>query len=134
MNTGIWGVSLLALVLTLPALLLRQWKSDLLPLLRSAGILLFSALALASLSPLLSFCSSLALDAGVEDAFSVLLRGAGIALLCRLSSSICRECGETSLAEGVELFGKIEILLLCLPLLSEILSLSKALLPGSFGG
>jgi stage III sporulation protein AD len=56
----------------------------------------------------------------------------GIALLTQFCADVCRESGESGAASTVELTGKMEILLLCLPLLDEILSAARELL--SLGG
>ena len=58
----------------------------------------------------------------------LLLRGVGIALVCELGALLCREMGEGGLAEGVLFFGRMELLVLSLPLLDEVLELAKELL------
>ena len=57
-----------------------------------------------------------------------LLRATGIALICELTAAFCRDLGENTLAGGVLLFGKLEILVLCLPLIDEVLEIAKELL------
>ena len=54
----------------------------------------------------------------------------GIILLLLSSrfADICRESGEGGAANGVELAGKVELLLLSLPLINDILSVTKELL------
>ena len=47
-------------------------------------------------------------------------------------ADICRESGESAAASGVETVGKLEILLLSLPLIDEILRVAERLL--SMGG
>lgn len=59
---------------------------------------------------------------------AVMLKGLGVALLTHVCSSICRDCGKGSLADGVELAGKLEILLLCFPLIIEIITTATTLL------
>ena len=56
------------------------------------------------------------------------LRALGIALICELTALFCRDLGENTLAEGVQLFGKLEILILSLPLLDKVLEMAKELL------
>ena len=58
----------------------------------------------------------------------VMLKSLGIGIIVNTVGSICRDMGETSLSSGVELAGKIEILLICLPVITEMLSLIKELL------
>lgn len=62
------------------------------------------------------------------DAFGVMLKGLGVALLGRFCADICRDCGEQTLASGVESVGRIVIFALSLPMLSDILSLAGEIL------
>ena len=45
----------------------------------------------------------------------LMLKGLGIATLCRICADVCRDCGEPTAAAGVESAGKIGMLLLALP-------------------
>lgn len=62
------------------------------------------------------------------DAFGVMLKGLGVALLSRFCSDICRDCGEQTLASGVESVGRIVIFSLSLPMLMDILALTGDIL------
>ena len=64
----------------------------------------------------------------LTDYAAVMLKGLGAATLTHICSSVCRECGRASLAEYVELAGRLEILLLCLPLISNLLQAASGLL------
>ncbi len=108
--------------------LLKAWKSELSPLFRCAILLSLFSLALSRASPLFSALSSIAETYAVGSAFSLLLRGAGIALAASLSAGLCREAGEGGIADGLEFFCKIELLLLALPILKDLLSLAGDLL------
>ena len=46
-----------------------------------------------------------------------------IALVCNSTSALCRDCGESALADKAELAGKVAILSLCIPLLVQLLDL-----------
>ena len=59
---------------------------------------------------------------------SILLRGVGITILGQITADICRDCGDTSSANGVELIAKLEIVLLCLPLLDGIIECALKIL------
>ena len=57
----------------------------------------------------------------VSKAFSLMLKALGIALLSKLCADVCRDCGEGTLASGVEGVGRMAIFSLCLPIISEII-------------
>ena len=124
---------MLALVGVCAALVIKQWKSDLLPLVRVAVLVGTGALILAMLSPLIAYLKELMIQSGIQSSHGELLfKALGIALLTQFCADVCRESGESGAASTVELTGKMEILLLCLPLLEEILSAARELL--SLGG
>jgi hypothetical protein len=50
--------------------------------------------------------------------------------LTQLCADFCRQGGEGQLAGGVELAGKAELLLLCLPRLKELFELASGMLEG----
>ncbi|MBR3863000.1 MAG: stage III sporulation AC/AD family protein, partial [Clostridia bacterium] len=56
------------------------------------------------------------------------LRAVGIGLICEFSAAFCRDLGENTVAEGVLLFGKLEILVLALPLVDELIEIVGELL------
>ncbi len=110
------------------AMVIKQWKTDFLPLLRLALALLFALAAVHTASPLVAYLGGLARWEGVGGYAEILIKALGIAVLSQCCAELCRECGENAAATGVELTGKVEILLLCLPLINEILSVAEKLL------
>lgn len=109
------------------AVILKKWNADFLPLLRLAATVLFAGVILSMSAPLFSYLKQLTDTAGIAPYAVFLLKALGIAVLCAVCADICRDAGESGIGAGVELAGKIEILILCLPLLNELLSTAKAL-------
>lgn len=56
---------------------------------------------------------------------SILVRGLGITYLTSISGEICRSSGETSVAGYIECAGRVELLILALPLFTELFELSQ---------
>ena len=83
-------------------------------------------------SPLVAFLSELYRDDSIASYAAPLLKALGIAVMTQCCAELCRECGEGAAASGIELIGKVEILLLSLPLIHEILEGARGLL--SLGG
>ncbi len=54
----------------------------------------------------------------------ILLRALGITYLTGTSSEICKSAGEPTVGNYIELAGRIEILLLCIPLFRELTELA----------
>ena len=113
------------------AMIVKQWKNDFLPLLRLGLALLFDFAAVSQAAPLVEYLKQLMGESGLLTYTEVILKSLGISVLTGCCAEICRESGENGIAGGVELVGKTEILLLCLPLINEILTVAASLL--SFG-
>ena len=97
----------------------------------AAGIILCVACVLA-MTPIIDYVSGLGesfeVGEGFSDAVGVLLKALGISILTHVCATVCRDSGEGNIAYYVELGGKIEIMLLSLPLLSELTDTALELL------
>ncbi len=58
---------------------------------------------------------------------STLLKALGVALAVEITSDICRDAGEGSLASRIEIVGKAELLILALPLISELIKIARGM-------
>lgn len=119
---------MVALLILASSTVIKQWKSDFVPLVRIGAVVLFGTLLIASARPLLSLINTLGNDAGVSQYVEIILKGLGIVILTQICSDICRDSGEGTLAGHIETVGKLELLLLCIPLIEEILTTAKKLL------
>ena len=124
-------ISMLALLGLCSLTVIRQWKSDFSPLLRLGLTVLFGGIAIGMLSPLIEYLTALMEKEAVLHV-TVLFRALGVAFLTQYAAEVCRESGEGGLASHVETVGKIELLLLSIPLMEEILTTADRLL--SVGG
>ena len=119
---------MVALLILASAIVIKQWKSDFVPLIRIGAVVLFGTLLIASAQPLLSLIMTLGKDSGASRYIETILKGLGIVILTQISSDICRDSGEGTLAGHIETVGKVELLLLCIPLIEEILATAEKLL------
>ena len=119
---------MVALLVLASSTVIKQWKSDFLPLVRIGTVVLFGTLLIASAQPLLSLVNTLSNGAGASGYIETIIKGLGIVILTQISSDICRDSGESTLAGHIETVGKLELLLLCIPLIREILATAEKLL------
>ena len=119
---------MLAVVGLCAATVIKHWTGEWLPLLRVGLAVLFGIAAIGAAAPLVRYLEELLEVHGLSDYATVLLKALGIAVLTQSCADICRECGETSAASGVELAGRVELLLLALPLMGEVLEAARQLL------
>ena len=119
---------MVALLILSSSVVVKQWKADFLPLIRIGSIIVFGSLLIASAKPLLSLINTLGNGAGASGYVETILKGLGIVILTQICSDICRDSGEGTLAGHIETIGKLELLLLCIPLIQEILATAEKLL------
>lgn len=91
------------------------------PLKVTAAVVFFGVI-LAVAVPLFTYISELVGNSELVEWQGILFGAFGVALLSHLTAEICRECGEAAIGGYVELAGKAEILILCLPLVKELLA------------
>ncbi len=109
------------------AVVIKKWNADFLPLLRLAATVLFAGAILSMSSPLVAYLKELSAATGLAPYAEFLLKALGIAVLSQVAADICRDAGESGIGNGVELAGKIELLILCLPLVKELFRAAKDL-------
>ena len=119
---------MVALLILASTTVIKQWKADFLPLVRIGAVVLFGSLLIASAEPLLSLLDTLSAGSGASPYLETVLKGLGIVILTQIASDICKDSGEGTLAGHIETVGKLELLLLCVPLIGEILGVAEQLL------
>ena len=124
------GVALIAVI---ALLVLREASGRFAVLLRVGAVILLFAMALSELSAVLDTLFGDIRDVIVQDellssSIGVMLKALGVALVGRICADICKECGESGIADGVEALSGVVILSLSLPMLSKILSFASEML------
>lgn len=123
----------LALVAIIALLVLREISGRFTVLVKLAAVVLLFALVVGELSVILGSLTEdirkvISQDEFLNSSVSVMLKALGVALIGKICSDICRECGENGIAEGVEMLSGVVILSLSLPMLSKILSFASEIL------
>ena len=121
----ICGAALTAAVI---AAIVRRIDPDI-----SRAVIAVSAIVIASstftqIAPTIGFLSSLSGGEDYPEYLKLMLKGAGIAIICGSVSDICIECGESSRSGKIELAGKIELIALSLPLIKHLISTATEIL------
>ena len=125
---GAMEIFAVGLLMSITAVLLKDlgWR----------GAAVFSAFSLVAI---LSLCadgilelagafSDLASASGISEAAEGVLKISGVGFLMGAAADVCRELGESGIARGVVLAGRLEILCIALPFLQEIVALGVELL------
>ena len=94
----------------------------------SAGIILL-LFSLSSFKEIIVEINELIEISGTEkEQYKILLKCLGICMVTKISSEICKDCGESSVASKIDLAGKAFILTSAMPLFGEIIGIIKELI------
>lgn len=115
------GAALCALI---AVLVLRSQKSEFAGLVSLAASVILLSAASVTFFPVIEFVSETVEETGFSEYLATLMKALGITLAVQLCAEVCRDAGESSLASKLELVGKAEILILCLPLIRELITLA----------
>ena len=117
-----------ALIFVGAAAIIKQVCSNFVFPLRAAGLMIFAAALLIFCIPAVDYINELFELTGFSRYALVIMKGFGIAVLCHGCAAVCRDCGEGTVGECVELAGKIEIFILCIPFINELLAGAQELI------
>lgn len=120
----------LGIIVAVFAVLLRQSRPEMALLLGLCfGIVVF-ILVLGKMGAVFAVFRDLTRRASVDEMYLVtLLKIMGIAYIAEFGAQICRDAGEGTIANKIELAGKILIMILALPIFVAILEIIIRLLP-----
>lgn len=119
---AILGVVLLALV--------RRTKPEIGVVLGIACGTIILLTAVARTGELLALIRDLAVKAGVDAGYTLLLlRVIAIAFVTEFGAQVCRDAGEEAVARAVEITGKIMVLIVAIPVVKAVLEVLASLLP-----
>ncbi len=119
------GVALLCAVF---AVLMGQMRGDMKLLVSVVGGTVLLSAVLGRVSEGVGYFSGLLGETALAEYQTVLMKTLGVGMVVQSTADVCRDCGEGALAAKVELLGKTEVLLLSLPLVKGILTLTKEIL------
>jgi len=134
-----WKVVVAAAAAAIAALIVRQVKPELALFVQLGGVLAVALLLLGLLQDLLAAVQGMLQLApgggdsatfGGNSAYTMLVKALGVCVTTQLAADVCRDSGSTSLANTVELGGRLLVLALTLPLLKSIAELAVGLIRG----
>ncbi len=121
------GIGLVALILII---ILKQYRPEfaVYASLIAGAIIIF--LIMDKFSGVITILNNLASKANINNQFlSILLKITGIAFLTEFAVSICKDSGETAIANKIDLGGKAVIIGMSIPIISALLELIVKILP-----
>ena len=116
------------IVFAMVCVLIKNYRGEFLIPVRLAAIVLIFGVITILVAPVVKFLYGIMGQTMPLEYIEIILKALAIAYMTQISVEICRESGESSIAFGIETVGKIEIVVLSLPLINNIISMSKELL------
>ena len=113
---------------------IKQFRPEYATVLTTVTCIVLFTCVIACLSPvtdMLGYITEEAASGKFSDFMpyiQIVMKSLGIALITQSTADICRDSGEGSIAEKIELAGKAEIFVLSLPLLTELIEITGSLL------
>ena len=121
------GIGFIALIIIV---ILKQYKPEFAMYVSLiAGVLIFLLIA-TKISGIIEVLKNIASKATIDSDFiTLLIKITGIAILTEFAVSICKDSGETAIANKVDLGGKVIIMSMSIPIMSSLLETIIKMLP-----
>lgn len=121
------GIGLIALIIII---IIKQYRPEFAIYVSIiAGVLIF-VLALDKFSTIINLLKAISDKSGINSSFlNILLKITGIAFLSEFAISICKDSGESAIANKIELGSKVVIMTMSLPIISSLLNVVIKILP-----
>lgn len=125
--TKIIGIGFIAIILII---ILKQYRPEFAVYISIlAGVLIFFYIG-EKLSGIIQILKEFSRKAQINNSFIILLlKITGIAILTDFAVSICRDSGESAIANKVDFGGKVVIISMAVPILSSLVELIINILP-----
>lgn len=120
------GIGFISLIITI---ILKEYKKEyaIYSSLIGGAIIIF--LSMDTLKTIIDFIKSLSIKGYNYEFINLLLKVTGIAILTEYAVSVCKDTGESSIANKIDFGGKIIIISMSIPVISSSLETLTKLLP-----
>lgn len=114
------GIIMCVLIVTV-----KQFKAELaLPLCIACGVVMTLYL-ISAVMPLIDELRSLSALSGIRSEFiAIAVKAVGICIAVQTAADVCRDAGQSALANKLEMGGKLALLIVSFPLFQEMISLA----------
>ena len=121
------GIGLIALIIII---ILKQYKPEFALYVSILAGVIILALSLSQISGIINLLKDISSRANINSQFlGIILKITGIAILTEFAVSICQDSGEKSIANKIDIGGKVIIMTISLPIISSLLETVLKVLP-----
>ena len=120
-----YGITALIIIV-----ILKQYKPEFTIYVSLIAGIIILFLIMDKLSGIISLLKNLSAKASINQEFLIILiKITGIAVLTEFATSICKDSGETAIANKIDLGGKVLIIAISIPIISTLLETIIKILP-----
>ena len=121
------GIGLCALIIII---VLKQYKPEFAIYISILAGAIILAMSVANISGVINIMKDISSKANINSQFlGIILKITGIAILTEFAISICKDSGETAIANKIDIGGKAIIITISLPIISSLLETILKILP-----
>lgn len=123
----IMGIGLIALIIII---ILKQYKPEFAVYVSIIAGIFILLVSLSQISGIVNLLKELSTKANINSKFlGIIIKITGIAILTEFAVSICQDSGESSIANKIDIGGKVVIITISLPIISSLLETILKVLP-----
>jgi stage III sporulation protein AD len=113
------GIGLIALIIII---ILKQYKPEFVVYVSLIAGTLILSISISKISAIVELLKNLADSTSINSQFlNLLIKITGIAILTEFAVSICKDSGETAIANKIDIGGKVIIVSMSIPIISGLL-------------
>ncbi len=120
------GLGIAAAIL---AVFLKNWRAEIAVQISLAAAAIIFITVMPYIKTLFSMFSDISNRVGLDAKYiTLILKVIGIAYIAQFGAELCRDAGETSIASKIELFGKVIIVTLSMPLVYSFMEVVERII------
>lgn len=117
------SIGIVSVAVVLVAIQFKTIKPEYSIYISVAGCIFIFIFVLSKLSEIVSLVDRLAdLTSVSREYIKILLKITGITFISEIASDISKDCGYASVANQIQIFGKVSVLVISLPVFTELIS------------
>lgn len=121
------------LITAIAVLIIKQVKPEIAIVVGMAGGIIMILMLVDAFTSIISSFSTILNKSGLTNGiFSVVLKIIGVGYLTEFSANLCVDSGSSSIADKILLGGKIIILVISMPIITNIIEIITGLLPWKY--
>ena len=121
------GIGIIALIIII---IVKQYRPEFAVYISIIAGILILAISLQKMGEIVSLIKTISDKAGINGEFlKIILKITGIAILAEFAVSICKDSGESVIANKIEMGSKVIIISMSIPIISSLLELMLNILP-----